>query len=159
MSYSRSTYTYTRTCSSYCFQRITCAGKGSLNAEIVIALMKVKSVTENQTVPYPCWMSTIVVRGRNLLLVQVKSVVDPGFHVGRGALSPLRGERRPPTLVLFGEKMGQNERIGWEAPGSADANQEWQKAEFTFLKRKYSLSILHSFQLSCMYIFIWINKK
>ena len=35
--------------------------KGSLNAEVVTASTKVKSVTGNRTVHCPCWMSTIAV--------------------------------------------------------------------------------------------------
>ena len=47
-------------------------------------------------------------------------VADPGFPVGGHA--PVRGGCGPPTQVLFGENVCENERIGshggWCAPGT-----------------------------------------
>ena len=47
------------------------------------------------------------------------AVADLGFPIGGHA--PIRGERGPPTLALFGENVCKNERIGshrgWHVPG------------------------------------------
>ena len=39
-------------------------------------------------------------------------MADPGFPVGGGGAEPLGGGRRPPTWVLFGKNICENERIG-----------------------------------------------
>ena len=44
------------------------------------------------------------------------TVADPGFPVGGGGADPLGGGRRPPTRVLFGKNVCENERIGIGAP-------------------------------------------
>ena len=46
----------------------------------------------------------------NAVHICTEAVADPGFPVG--GRSPVRGVHGPPTQVLFGENVCENERIG-----------------------------------------------